>query len=86
MVKKKREYVLCCDFCGLYVGYVQTLIESPVNTHICEKCVAVCVEMLNKPQAVDAVDRHVPLLESRPRATEDLSSSAVIPQRASGEK
>ena len=51
-----------CSFCGKSQDAVRKLISSPQersNTYICDECVSVCVEILNKddqrpPLAPDA--------------------------------
>ncbi|GAB3667643.1 ClpX C4-type zinc finger protein [Nocardioides korecus] len=45
-----------CSFCLKPVNEVSKLIEGP-GTHICDECVAVCVEILsNAPESSDGPD------------------------------
>lgn len=45
---QNNRFVLHCDFCGALSHEVKILISSPNGSHICDECVAVCVEALEE--------------------------------------
>ncbi|GEM_PF-6276601 len=55
------EYAAFCDFCGKHQDFVKALIAGN-KTHICDECVAICVDVIAK---IDAAKN-----ESTPSQTE----------------
>ena len=39
-----------CSFCGAYKIQVDYIIAGPHNTNICNKCVAICQDIINKEE------------------------------------
>lgn len=45
------RFVRFCDFCGASKKEVAILISSPNRKHICDICIAVCVEVIADREA-----------------------------------
>ena len=45
-VRNPNGFIMCCDFCATSEKETAMLIASPNGTHICEKCVALCQEVI----------------------------------------
>jgi hypothetical protein len=47
------RFVRFCDFCGASETEAEFLISSPNGNHICDRCVSVCVEVIEDRKAKD---------------------------------
>jgi ATP-dependent Clp protease ATP-binding subunit ClpX len=47
MTKKSSNEIACCSFCGRTEDIVEKLISGP-NAYICDKCVNLCVDIVQK--------------------------------------
>ncbi len=65
-IKKTRVLrMLFCDFCGTSQETCSLLIQGRDEVHICDKCVAVCADMILERHK----DDQPTLLESAPTET-----------------
>lgn len=48
---RKMVDTVYCDFCAKSQHEVKNIVQGPRDIAICDECIALCVDVISKPQA-----------------------------------